>query len=167
MTKIFRDNCDLWASFSRGSNSVKNVLFRSFCTPIYAPQLRCNFRKSYKQRMRVAYNCGWRALYNLPRRASVSSHYAQCNIPTFEALLLKMRTCFSKDAESLTAHGHTLWCRLFIFVLILWTLQSHFTLWMSARTLHCLFVRGVLSCHNTLVLYLALTSLGISGSSLY
>jgi len=29
--------------------------------------------------------------------------------------------------------------RLFIFVLILWTLQLHFTLWLSARTLQCLF----------------------------
>jgi len=29
--------------------------------------------------------------------------------------------------------------RLFIFVLILWTLQSNFTLWLSARTLQCLF----------------------------
>ena len=29
--------------------------------------------------------------------------------------------------------------RLFVFVLFLWTLQSHFTLWPSARTLQCLF----------------------------
>jgi len=29
--------------------------------------------------------------------------------------------------------------KLFVFVPILWTLQSHFTLWMSARTLQCLF----------------------------
>jgi len=33
--------------------------------------------------------------------------------------------------------------RLFIFVIILWTLQPHFTLWLSARTLQCLFVRSV------------------------
>jgi len=32
--------------------------------------------------------------------------------------------------------------RLFIFVLILWTLQSYFTLWLSARTLQCFFVWG-------------------------
>ena len=29
----------LRASFSRCSNAVKNVLFRSFCTPMYASQL--------------------------------------------------------------------------------------------------------------------------------
>ena len=37
----------------------------------------------------MAYNFGCRALYNLPWRASVSSHQVQCNIPTFEALLRK------------------------------------------------------------------------------
>ena len=44
----------LRASFSRCSNAVKNVLFRSFCTPMYASQLWCNFRKSCMQRLRVA-----------------------------------------------------------------------------------------------------------------
>ena len=60
--------------FSRGSNAVKNVLFRSFCKPKYASQLWWNFRKSSMQRLRVAYNCGCRTLYNLPWRAKVSSH---------------------------------------------------------------------------------------------
>jgi len=59
--------------FSRCSNAVKNVLFRSFCTPMYASQLWWNFRKSCMQTLRVAYNFGCRALYNLPWRASVSS----------------------------------------------------------------------------------------------
>ena len=77
----------LRASFSRCWNAVKNVLFRSFCTPMYASQLWCNFRKSCMQRLRVAHNFGCRALYNLPWRTSVSSHQVQCNIPTFEALL--------------------------------------------------------------------------------
>jgi len=60
--------------FSRCLNAVKNVLFRSFCTPMYASQLWWNFRKSCMQRLRVAYNFGCRALYNLPWRASISSH---------------------------------------------------------------------------------------------
>ena len=62
----------LRASFSRCSNAVKNVLFRSFWTPMNASQLSRNFRKSCMQRLRVAYNFGCRALYNLPWRASVS-----------------------------------------------------------------------------------------------
>jgi len=52
--------------FSRCSNTVKNLLFLSFCTPMYASQLWCNFRKSCMQRLRVAYNFDCRALYNLP-----------------------------------------------------------------------------------------------------
>ena len=84
----------LRASFSRCSNAVKNVLFRSFCTPMYASQLWCIFRKSCMQRLRVAYNFGCRALYNLPWRASVNTHQVICNIPTFEALLRKYTYLF-------------------------------------------------------------------------
>ena len=78
----------LRASFSRCSNAVKNVLFRSVCTPMYASQLWCNFRKSFMHRLRVAYNFGCKALYKLPWRASVSTHQVQFNIPTFEAVAL-------------------------------------------------------------------------------
>ena len=39
------------------------------------------------QKLRVAYNFGFMAVYNLPWRACVISHQVQCNIPTFEALL--------------------------------------------------------------------------------
>jgi len=99
MTKTFRDNCDInivqqTSSFSHCSNAVENVFFRSFCTPVYASKLWCNFRKSCMQRLRVAYNFGCRALYNLSHRASVSSHQIQCNIPTFEALLRKYKYLF-------------------------------------------------------------------------
>ena len=75
------------ASYTRCSHAVKNVLFHSFCTPMYASQLWCNFRKSCMQRLQVAYNFGCRALYNLPWKASVSSHQVPYNIPTFKALL--------------------------------------------------------------------------------
>ena len=60
----------LRASFSRCSN----VLFRSFCTPMYALQIWWNFRKSCMQRLRVAFNFGCRALHNLPWRPNVCSH---------------------------------------------------------------------------------------------
>jgi len=46
------------------------------------------------QRLRVAYNFGCRALYNLSWRASVSSHQVQCNILTVEALLRKYTYLF-------------------------------------------------------------------------
>jgi len=39
------------------------------------------------QRLRVAYNCGCRSLYNLPWQVGVNCHQVQCSIPAFEALL--------------------------------------------------------------------------------
>jgi len=133
----------LRGSFSRCLNAEKcRLLFCSFCTSVYASQLWCNFRKAYMQRMRVAYNFGFRALHNLPWRASVSSHQARRNIPTFEKLLWKSVYLFLKRCRK----SNNVWfCfdaaifRLFTFFLILWTLQPHFTLSLSARTLQCLF----------------------------
>ena len=98
----------LRASFSRCSKAVKNVLFRSFSTPMYASQLWCNFRKSCMQRLSVAYNFGCRALYNLPWRASVSSHQVQCNILPLRLCYVNTSTRFSKDAGSLTTYGYVL-----------------------------------------------------------
>ena len=83
----------LRASFSRCSYAVKNVLFRSFCTPMYASQLRCNFRKSCMQRLRVAYNFGRRTIQPA-LESECCSHQVQCNIPTFEALLRKYKYLF-------------------------------------------------------------------------
>jgi len=54
------------------------------------------------QRLRVAYNFGCRALYNLPWRASVGSHQVQCNIPTFRRRTydLTARSFSSNQAHS-------------------------------------------------------------------
>ena len=116
MTKTFRDNCDInivqqtscEPLFPVAQMQLKtNVLFRSFCTPMYASQLWCNFRKSCMQRLRVAYNFGCRALYNLPWRPNVSSHQVQCNIPTFEALLRKYKYLFLERCRK----SNNLWLR--------------------------------------------------------
>jgi len=92
----------LRASFSRCSRAVTNMLFRSFCTPMYASQLWCNFRKSCVQRLRVAYNFGCRVLHNLPWRANVSSHQVQCNIPTYDALIRKNKYLFLERCRKST-----------------------------------------------------------------
>ena len=98
----------LRASFPRCSDAVKNVLFRSFCAPMYASQLWYNFRKSSMQRLRVAYNFGCRALYNLPWRASVSNHRFNVTFLPLRLCYESTRTCFSKDAENLTTYGYVL-----------------------------------------------------------
>ena len=50
----------------------------------------------------------------------------------------KMCTCFLKKVQKCMVRRFDA-VRLFIsiFVLILWTLQPHFTLWLSAQRLHC------------------------------
>ena len=129
---------NLRASFSRCSYAVKHVLFSSFCTSMYASTLWCNFRKTCMQRLRVTFYFGCRALYNLPWRASASCHQVQCNIPTFEALLRKMCTCFLKDAQSLTTHGCAVWCSQVVYIrpYSLNTTTSFTSwLWLSARIL--------------------------------
>jgi len=73
------------------------------------------------KRLPVAYNFGCRALYNLPWRASVSSHQVQCNIPTFEALLRKYKYLLLERCR----RSNNIWLRalmqsrLFVFVPIL------------------------------------------------
>ena len=72
----------------------------------------------------------------------VMTHQAQCNIPTFEAVLRKNMHFFLERYRR--SNNVIVACfdavRLFIFFLILSTLQPHFTLLLSARTLQCLFV---------------------------
>ena len=175
MTKTFRDNCDINIVQQTScrplfpdvqtSNAVKNVLCRPFCTPMYASQVWWTFRKWCMQILRVACNFGRRALHNRPgeRVLVAMTHQVQCNIPAFEALLWKNVYLFLERCRR--SHNVMVACfdavRLFIFVLILWTLQPHFTLWLSTRTLQCLFVWRC-ACHNAFVLYLALTTLGFS-----
>ena len=96
------------------------------------------------------------------RMLVVMTHQVQCNIPIFEAALRKNMHLFLERCRRF--NNVTFACfdafRLFIFFLILSTLQPHFTLWLSARKLQCLFVWRC-ACQNAFVLYLGLASLGI------
>ena len=105
------------ASFSQCSKAVKNILFCYFCTPMYASQLWCDFRKAYFQRLFGAY------------LTLVAGHCTTCRCErvlvvvrfniTFLPLRLywyKMCTCFSKDAASLTIYGCALWCSQIAYI---------------------------------------------------
>ena len=147
------------------SNAVKNVLFRSFVRHCmhhnYGGLSECHACK----------DCVWPTILDAglyttcpgERVLVVMTHQVQCYIPTFEAVLRKNMYFFAERCRR--SNNVMVACfdavRLFIFVLSLWTLQPHFTLWLSARTLQCLFVLGC-ACHNAFVLYLGFTSLGIS-----
>ena len=117
-------------------------------------------------------DCVWRTILDAglyttcpgERVLVVMTHQVQRNIPTFEAVLRKNMHLF---LERCTRSNNVMVAcfvlvRLFIFFLILWKLQPHFTLWLCARTLQCLLFVWGCACHNAFVLYLGLTSLGIS-----
>ena len=127
MTKTFRDNsdmnivhqtsCDLL--FPDFSNAVKYVLFRSFCTSMYASHLWCDFRKACIRRLRVAYNFGCRALYTFRgERVLVVIRFNVTFVP-LRPHCEKMCTCFLNDGkvqQYKVARFHAV--RLFIFVLL-------------------------------------------------
>jgi len=100
----------LWASVSRCSNTVKSVLFRSFCTPMYASQLWCNFR-SHACRDYVWSTTLDAGLYRTCRgeRVLVTIRFIVAFLP-LRPCYEKISACFSKDAESLTTYGYVLWC---------------------------------------------------------
>jgi len=76
----------LRASFSQCTNAVKNVRFRSFCTPMYASQLWGNFMKSCMQRLYVAYTFECKLYKTCPgERVSAAMR--------FNATFLLLRPC--------------------------------------------------------------------------
>jgi len=172
MTKTFRDNSDI------------NIVQQTSCEPpfpdvqmqskmcFFVPFVRPSMRHKYGgiSESHACKNCVWPIILDAElyttcpgeRGLVVMAHLAQCNIPTFEAKLRKNMQLFLKRCRR--SNNVTVFCfdavRLFIFFLIIWTLRPHFTLWLSARTLQCLFVRGCV-CHNAFVLHLGVTNLGI------
>ena len=140
----------------------KNVAFCSFCTSMSASELWYNFRKACMQILRVAYNFGCRALYNLLWRASVSNHWVQCNIPTFEALLIKNVYLFVKWCrKSNNIRLHALVQLDCLYSSLLFEHYNCILLreWVLKRYGVCL---RVCACHNTFVHHLALTRIGLS-----
>jgi len=162
-----------WLFFSReGLGSGKTLselhinyksLLRRIDISVMASQLWCNFRKSYMQRLRVAYNFRCRALYNLPWRASVSNHQVQCNIPAFEVLLWKYTYMFLERCK----RSNNVWLRALIQSDCLYSslLFEHYN-----RILLCEWVNELcsvrlidcVSSHNAFEFYLESTNLGLS-----
>ena len=150
------------ASFFQMFQRSKNVLFHSFCTSMYASQLWCNFRKSCMQRLSVACTFWCRALYNLPWWASVSNRQVQCNIPTFEALFRKNAYLFLERCRK----SNSIWLRILIqsdclYSSLFFEYYNHILLsdWVLIHYSVCL---RVWACHNTFIIYLALTRVGLS-----
>ena len=75
----------------------------------------------------------------LPWRSRVNSHQVQCNnIPTFRPYLKKcapVSGTMQEVQQCMVARSDAVRLFILVFVLILWTLQPHFTLWLSALML--------------------------------
>ena len=130
---------------------------------MYVSQLWCNFRKSCMQRLYVAYNFGCKALYNLPWRASVSSHQVQCNISTFEALLRKYTYLFLERCRK----SHNMWLRALMQSDCLYSslfFEHYNRILLGEWMLELCGVRLIdgVSCHNAFAFYRDSTNLGIS-----
>ena len=112
--------------------------------------------------LRVAYNFGCRALYNLPWRASVSSHQVQCNIPIFEVLLRKYTHLFLERCRK----SNNIWlCALMqsdcLYSSLFFEHYNRILLCEWVIELCCIRLIDGVSCHNAFAFYLVWTNLGI------
>jgi len=111
----------------------------------------------------VAYNFGCRALYNFTWRVSVSCHQVQCSIPILTPHCEKICTTSLNDAEVLTTCGIVLLCSQIVYTrpYCLNTANAIYFV-TECSDVTAFFRLRVCACHNTSVLYLALTRIGLS-----
>ena len=76
--------------FYKCSTKIKNVLFRTYCSSMYA----CHILSSILKRIRVAYNNSFGFLHGLLKYVSAREHQFLNNITTFDAILRKMSCSF-------------------------------------------------------------------------
>ena len=75
--------------FRNCDNSVKVQLFKTYCCNFYCCQLWASYSKSIYNKMCVAYNNVFRALFKLDRRCRVSQNFLDKNIDCFNILMRK------------------------------------------------------------------------------
>jgi len=111
----------------------------------------------------VTYNSGCKALYDLPWRASVRGHQVQCNITILRPSCEKIYTTFLNDAESLTTYGCVFRCSQIVYIRP-YPLNATSTFYYvtECSDVAVFFGLRVCACHNTSVLYLALTRVRLS-----
>ena len=80
--------------FAKCDESVKLVLFSSFCSCYSCPYLWLDMTKHSARILRVAYNNAHRKILKLHMRCSASQMFADNNLLTFEALMRKMSNTF-------------------------------------------------------------------------
>ena len=77
----------LRSRFIKCLSTIKNTLFRSYCTPLYGCHLWHNYTQYTFNRICVGYNNAYRILHSIPRFMSANEGLVAAEIPTFEALI--------------------------------------------------------------------------------
>ena len=67
--------------FHMCSLEVKNVLFRTFCTPLYTCQLWSRYTARSLHKLYVAYNNAFRMMHHLPTYCSASEMFTVNRVP--------------------------------------------------------------------------------------
>ena len=73
----------------RPPESVKNTLFRSFCTSLYTCELWWQYRSESLRKLCVAYNNVFRFVCSEPRNCSASHMFVSRGLPTCNMLIRK------------------------------------------------------------------------------
>ena len=69
------------------SLEVKNVLFRTFCTPLYTCQLWSRYTARSLHKLYVAYNNAFRMMHHLPTYCSASEMFTVNRVPNCAAVI--------------------------------------------------------------------------------
>ena len=73
--------------FHMCSLEVKNVLFRTFCTPLYTCQLWSRYTARSLHKLYVAYNNAFRMMHHLPTYCSASEMFTVNRVPNCAAVI--------------------------------------------------------------------------------
>ena len=76
-------------NFSKCSDEIKCLLFRSYCSNFYGCPLWCNSSVESRRRLKVAYNCVFRVLLKLEHRTSMSFNFIQHDVLHSDVLIRK------------------------------------------------------------------------------
>ena len=85
--------------FNCASLNTKLTLFKAYCMPIYGCQLWCSMSQYAYNKLRVAYNDGFRQLLNEPKWCSASKLFVFNYVPVYAAVTRKLI--------------YSLWCTVF------------------------------------------------------
>ena len=107
--KLYAQGNTLVRKFAGCSDSVKAVLFMSYCTPLYCSHLWSSYTKGAYNKLRIAYNNVFRILMHEPKFCSASHMFVCRNVPTCQMIFRRYMFSFiSRIKLSLNSIVHAL-----------------------------------------------------------